>query len=119
MSTNTVYIVQNHAIYNKKTGSMEPRFDLSPAEKFGKLVFLLSPISVPSKPLEAIAQLRKKLSNFSDNDHLLLIGNPCLIGIAVAIASDINDGKVSMLQYNGSQGRYYIVKARGLIDMEE
>lgn len=113
-----VYVVQNHASYNKKTGSMEPRFDLSPAEKFGELVFLLSPINVPSKSEEAIAELRKKLCNFSDDDYLLLIGNPCFIAWCGAIAADVNDGKVAMLQYNGSKQKYYVIRARGLIDLE-
>lgn len=114
----TVYVIQNHASYDKRTGLMVPRYDLSPAESFGKLVFLLSPVTVPNKPERAIAELRKKLQTFSDDDYLLLIGNPCFIGWSCAIAADINDGKVSMLQYNGSQKKYYVVKAEGLIDLE-
>lgn len=113
-----VYVVQNHASYNKKTGMMEPRFDLSPAAKYGELVFLLSPINVPSKPEEAIAELRKKLCNFSDADYLLCIGNPCFIGWATTVAADKNDGKVAMLQYNGSKQKYYVIRSEGLIELE-
>jgi len=97
---------------------MVPRYDLSPAEQYGELVFLLSPISTPSKSEKAITELRKKLRNFSDDDYLLLIGNPCFIGFSCAIAADINEGRVSMLQYNGSQGKYYVVNAEGLIDLD-
>lgn len=114
----TVYVIQNHASYDKSTGLMVPRYDLSPAEKFGELVFLLSPVTVPNKPANAVKELRKKLCNFSDNDYLLLIGNPCFIGWATAIAADMNGGKVAMLQYNGSRQQYYVVKADGLIDLE-
>jgi hypothetical protein len=114
----SVYVVQNHASYNKNTGMMESRFDLSPAEKFGELVFLLSPITVPNNPVKVIAELREKLRNFSDEDHLLLIGNPCLIGFCVAVAADINEGKVSMLVYNGAQRVYRVVRAEDLIEME-
>lgn len=114
----TVYVIQNHASYNKSTGLMEPRYDLSPAEHFGTLEFLLSPVTVPNKPERAIAELRKKLRNFSDDDFLLLIGNPCFIGWATAIAADINDGSVAMLQYNGNRKQYFVVKARELIDLE-
>jgi hypothetical protein len=113
-----VYVIQNHASYDKSTGLMVPRYDLSPAEEFGELEFLLSPVTVPNKPERAIAELRKKLCNFSDDDYLLLIGNPCFIGWSCTIAADINDGKVAMLQYNGSRKQYYVVKAEGLIDLE-
>lgn len=111
-----VYVIQNHASYDHKTGLMAPRYDLSPAEEYGELEFLLSPISVPNKPMEVIETLRKKLQDFSDDDYLLLIGNPCFIAFSCAIAADINDGRVSLLQYNGARKKYYVVKAEGLIE---
>lgn len=114
MSTGTVYVVQNHSFYDEKTGLTKPKFNLDPAKKFGDLVFLLSPMNVPSKPEAAIKKLRKKLSNFSDDDHLLCIGNPCFIGWAVAVASHANEGKVKMLQWNGERKTYYSISAEGL-----
>ena len=114
-----VFVIQNHASYDHKTGLMVPRYDLSPAEEYGTLEFLLSPVSVPNKPEKAIATMREKLRNFSDVDYLLLIGNPCFIAFGCAIAADINDGRVAMLQYNGSRKKYYVVKARGLIELEQ
>lgn len=113
-----VYVIQNHASYDRSTGLMVPRYDLSPAEKFGELVFLLSPITVPSNPAKVIADLRKKLCDFSDDDYLLMIGNPCFIAWSGAVAADINDGRVALLQYNGSRKVYYVVRAEGLIDLE-
>ena len=62
-----VYVVQNHASYDKSSGLMVPRFDLSPAEEFGELVFLLSPINTPSKAEKAIEELKRKLKDFSDD----------------------------------------------------
>jgi len=97
---------------------MVPRYDLSPAEEFGKLVFLLSPITVPKNPAKVIAELRRKLWDFSDEDYLLMIGNPCFIAFAAAVAADINDGRISLLQFNGSQKKYFVVRAQGLIDLE-
>lgn len=113
-----VYVIQNHCSYNRDTGLMEPRFDLSPAEQFGELEFLLSPVTVPSKPARAIAELRKKLKDFCDDDFMLMIGNPCFIAWACTIAADINYGRVALLQYNGSRKQYFVVKAEGLIDLE-
>ena len=118
MPTPRVFVIQNHASYNKSTGLMVPRYDLSPAEKFGELVFLLSPITVPNNPAKVVAELRRKLHDFSDEDHLLLIGSPVFIGWATAVAADINDGKVALLQYSGNRKQYFSVKADGLIDLE-
>jgi hypothetical protein len=98
---------------------MVPRYDLSPAEEFGTLQFLLSPVTVPSKPEKTIATLREKLRNFSDEDYLLLIGSPVFIGWATTIAADFNEGRVRLLQYNGSQKRYHVVSAEGLIELDE
>ena len=114
-----VYVIQNHASYNKQTGLMVPRYDLSPAEKFGKLEFLLSPVTVPSVPERAIATLREKLKDYCDDDYLLLIGNPCFIAFAAAIAADVNEGRINLLQYNGTRKQYYVVEAEGLIDLTE
>jgi hypothetical protein len=51
--------------------------------------------------------MRKKLADFSEADCLLLIGNPILIGVAVALASDASEcGHVNMLQWNGRESRY-------------
>lgn len=111
----TVYVIQNHARHNKATGMMEPKYDLSPAEKFGDLKFLLSPVTVPNAPKRVIATLRDNLQDFSDDDYLLLIGSPVFIGWAVAIAADINDGTVAMLQYSRPRKTYYVIKAEGLI----
>lgn len=114
MSTGKVYVVQNHSFYDEKTGLQKPKFNLDPAKRFGELVFLLSPTNVPSRPKVAIEKLRKKLSNFSDNDHLLCIGNPCFIGFSVAVASHANNGKVKLLQWNGERKTYFSISAEGL-----
>lgn len=111
----SVYVVQNHALYNSSTGKMESRFDLGPAKKFGDLVFLLPPIKVPNDPSSTIKELQEKLSNFSDDDYLLLIGNPCFIGWATTIAAAMNSGNVKQLQWNGKKRIYYQICATGLI----
>lgn len=114
----TVYVVQRHAKYNEATGQMEDKFDLRPAEKFGELSFLLSPISLPKNPTTIIETLREKLVGFTDEDYLLLIGSPVFIAWTCAVASDINDGHVSVLQWNGKRQKYYAIKANNLVREE-
>lgn len=111
----SVYVIQNHAVPDEATGLLKAKYDLSAAEEFGELVYLLSPIKVPNRPQEVIHQLQEKLSNFSDDDFLLLVGNPCFIGWATAIAAGTNNGRVQMLQWNGRRKRYYAIRAKNLI----
>jgi hypothetical protein len=61
-----------------------------------------------------IAELREKLKDYRDGDHLLLVGNPVLIGLSVALAADFNEGRVSLLQWSGKDQRYIAVVAQNL-----
>jgi hypothetical protein len=106
-----VYIIQNQQRMNERTGALEAKFDLTSAEKFGQTVHLLSPTARPFSSEHVIGVLREKLASFGDDDHLLLIGNPCLIGFAVAIAADFNDGRVKVLQWSGTNREYISVSA--------
>ena len=115
----TVFVVQNQMRRNRETGQLEPRFNLDPALEHGRLQFLLSPSAAPFHPGQVIDELHKKLENFGDNDYLLLIGNPCLIGFAVAIATEYNNGRVKLLQWNGREGRYTPIEAVVFADCPE
>ena len=55
------------------------------AEKYGKLELLLpegSQLVLSTGP--TVKRLNRKLKNFCDDDYLLLIGDPSIIGIACA-----------------------------------
>ncbi len=106
-----VFVVQNTQRMNEKTGALEAKFDMTSAERFGTLTYLLSPTARPFTPGPIIKQLHEKLEDFTDDDFLLLIGNPCLIGFVVAIASSYNQGRVSVLQWDGRKREYVSVKA--------
>ncbi len=110
-----VYVVQNQHRWNSGASQFEPKFDLSPAERFGKLTYLLSPTAAPFRPEPIIKELKEKLSEFGPEDHLLLVGNPVLIGLSVAIAAQFNDGAVSLLQWSGKDQRYINVNVDGIV----
>lgn len=101
-----VYVVQNQHRLNHETGELVPKFDLAPAREFGEIVFLLSPSAAPFRPDSVVSELRKKLFDFSDDSYLLLIGNPALIGMAVALAAESNGGRVRVLQWSGRAREY-------------
>ena len=111
---NRVFVVQNQQRRNRHTGELEPKFDLTPAEDYGELVYLLSPSASPFRPEPIVSELQQKLIHFEQGDYLLLVGNPVLIGLSVAIAADANDGEVSLLQWSGKEQRYIAVRVSGL-----
>lgn len=109
----TVYVVQQQMRFDQTKGQLVARFPLiSKAERFGPLEYLLSPSAHPFNPELVLGDLHEKLSGFSDDDYLLLIGNPGLIGMATAIACHYNDGRVKMLQWSGRHSEYTEIAAK-------
>ena len=81
------------------------------AEKYGELELLLpnnSQIVLSSGP--TVRRLNQKLKNFSDDDYLLLMGDPSAIGIACAIASSNSRGRFKCLKWDKREFRYYPVQ---------
>lgn len=105
-----VYVVQNQHRWDANQRQFVPKFDLTAAEEYGKLEFLLSPTAAPFRAGPLIAELQEKLSKIEPEDYVLLIGNPVLIGIAVAIAAGYNQGNLNVLQWSGKDGRYLVVR---------
>lgn len=105
-----VFVVQQTKMKDKKTGELVNKHDLSAAEKFGTLVYLLDAATVPFNPPPVIEELKNKLATYDDDDYLLLVGNPALIGFATAIAADYN-GRVKLLQWSGRRDCYVPITA--------
>lgn len=108
----TVYVVQDHRRYDKDTGEYVSVHDLTPAEEFGTLKYLLSPTAAPWATESIINDLWDGLEGFGDDDYLLMVGNPVLCGLATAVACDVNDGRIRFLQWNGRQKCYTAVEAQ-------
>ena len=97
----TVYIVQE----------MRGR-DLSDAVTFGDIEVLIpasEQASFSTQPL--IRQLTRKLSKFTDDDYLLLSGDPVIIGLAASIASRYNMGRYKILKWDRLDNKYYPLEA--------
>ena len=88
-----------------------PRVDIVSANQWGDLVPLASPFDqVLINPGRMVSVMRRKLKGFSDNDWLLAMGDPAIIGIAFAIAADANRGRVNLLKWDKIEKTYYPVK---------
>ena len=101
---NTVYIIQE--LPGTKAGA--PKFNIMGAQKYGKLkVLLREDTQIILSPGPIIFELRRLLKDYNSNDYLLLSGDPSVIGIAVAIVSDINNGRFNLLKWDRQEKVYY------------
>jgi len=88
-----------------------PNHDISGAMKYGNIEILLpanTQIAFSTAPI--IRRLRRKLINFSDNDLLLLTGDPVAIGLVCSIASFNNGGRFTTLKWDRREKLYIPIK---------
>lgn len=78
-----VFVVQVPS--RREAGEWVPKYDLTAAEAFGRLLPILPPGNVPIDPTASMPRLRDALRTFDfGSDHLLLLGDPVAIARAVA-----------------------------------
>ena len=88
-----------------------PRVNIISATKYGDLEPLASPFDqVHLNPGRIVSQLRRKLQKFNDDDWLLAMGDPAIIGIAFALAASVNHGRINLLKWDKMERSYYPVK---------
>ena len=112
-----VYVLQE--VPGTRAG--RPKFNIIGAQKYGKLKVLLREDSqVVMSPGPIKHKLERLLKDFSDKDYLLLSGDPKVIGLAIAVACDINNGKYKTLTWDRQEKMYYPtefnIHERGEID---
>ena len=101
---NIVYVIQH--IAGSQAGT--PKINIIGAKDYGDLVFLLPEFSqMIFSPGPLVYKLRQGLKNFKEGDHLLLTGDPALIGVACSIVSDITNGKYNLLKWDKQEKKYY------------
>jgi len=80
------------------------------ATKYGEIEVLLPTGSqITFSAGHVTEELKSKLSNFNDNDYLLLMGDPVAIGLATMVAAHWNKGRVKMLKWDKQEKVYYSV----------
>ena len=107
MSERIVYVTQHIA----GTQAGNPKINIIGAQKYGEFKFLLPEFSqMIFSPGPLVYKLKQGLKNFNENDHLLLTGDPALIGVACSIVSDITNGKYNLLKWDKEERKYYPIK---------
>ena len=104
MSERIVYVIQHVA----GTQAGNPKINIMGAQKYGDFKFLLPEFSqMIFSPGPLIYKLRQGLKDFNEKDHLLLTGDPAIIGVACSIVSDITNGKYNLLKWDKQERKYY------------
>ena len=102
-----VYVTQE--IAGTKDG--RPKINIMGAAEYGTFKFLLPELSqIIFSPGPLIFKLRKGLKDYSQQDFLLLTGDPAIIGVACSIVSDITNGKYQLLKWDKQERKYYPIK---------
>ena len=102
-----VYVLQE--LPGTKAGA--PKINIMSASKYGEFKFLLPEFSqIIFSPGPLVFKLRKLLKDYTEDDHLLLTGDPAIIGIACSIVSDITNGKFNLLKWDRQERMYYTIK---------
>ena len=105
--TKKVYVIQE--LPGTRLGT--PKFNIMGASRYGELITLLPESSqIIMSPGPLIFKLRKLLKNFTEDDYLLLTGDPAIIGVACSIVSEITNGKFSFLKWDRQEKMYYPIK---------
>ena len=102
-----VYVVQE--IPGTKEG--KPKINIMGAATYGNFKFLLPELSqIIFSPGPLIYKLRQALKDFTENDYLLLTGDPAIIGVACSLASERTNGKYKLLKWDRQERKYYPIE---------
>lgn len=107
----TVFVVQEPFHRNSATGAIEPKMNLEAADSFGELKYLASWRALENMGAldTVIDDIEGKLLDFSDEDYILPVGNPILIGIVSAIAACNNSGRMRILYWDRKARTYQVI----------
>jgi len=92
----TVYVVSETTTHN-----------IAPALDYGRIETILPPnAQIAFSVVPTLRRIQRKLEKFSDDDYLLLIGDPSAIGICCAVAAARNNGRFKCLKWDKLERRY-------------
>lgn len=107
-----VFVVQEPL--KMEAGVPVPRINLGTLKPYGEVVFLFQWSDFKEDdafedPDAIVRELREKLEDYTDEDYIVPLGNPAMIGLAIAVAADCNHGKVRVLDWMRERGRYRLI----------
>lgn len=106
MTEPRVFLVQRPCWLNRETGMWEDKLDLTPAEDFGEIHEILPPGNVSSDMASNLRDIREGMRSFSNDDFLILLGDPVAMSIAACVAMQKTDGRIKMLKWDKFKNAY-------------
>lgn len=105
----TVYFVEEPLRHKEGIG-MVRRVNLSPAEKFGKIKFLLdwSEIKDAGEDYRSLVWKIRQRMEYTDADYIGCIGSMPGTSVVVMIAAEQNGGRVRMLEWDNDVKDYVV-----------
>ena len=109
-----VYLVQEIPVfreYENPEKASKPKIDITPALKYGQIKIMFPRLKqMQFSPGPMVMEIKNSLKDFTTDDFLLLYGDPAIIGVVCAVASDITNGKFKLLKYDRRQFSYYAIE---------
>ena len=102
-----VYVIQE--VPGTKEG--RPKINILGAKQYGEIKMLLKEDSqIIFSPGPIVFKLKKLLKDFSQDDYLLLTGDPAIIGVACSVVSDLTGGQYKLLKWDKQERQYYPIE---------
>jgi hypothetical protein len=103
-----VYIINEPLLKDPDTGELRHVYDLSPAGRYGDLVFVLEAgrPSFHPDPHPLLSRMKQMMADVCENDFIVMVGHPTLIAWASAIMAGRTGGMVRTLHWQSRHARY-------------
>ena len=106
-SMSKVYLIQEIP----GTAKGEPKYNILGAQKYGEIKTILPEFSqMILSPGPLIHKLRTLLKDYTEEDYLLLSGDPAIIGVVCSVVADITNGKYKLLKWDRQEKTYYPIE---------
>lgn len=86
-----------------------PKLNLLPAKEFGELTFMLPAGDMFRFPDKTVGKLIYFLEDMTFQDYILPIGDPILIGLALAVASRYGPPHFRVLRWDRQESKYDVL----------
>lgn len=106
MARSRVFVVQQHLRRND-SGVLVPKHDLTPAAKFGELVYVMRAEDNPTDGSDILGRMRRVLKDITPDDYILPIGSTVLMVLVGVIAAEYQ-AKLNFLYWNGKDRDYRV-----------
>jgi len=102
-----VFIIHDQPRRNKVSGEFESWRNFRPAGEFGELVTVIPSIRTSNDPNAELVKIQETLSDYREDDYLLLVGSGEFLAFAGAIAARATGGPIRWLYYDKKNDRYF------------